>query len=229
METLLAVGLASALLSFFLYRTKVKIRLAYRRADDDDLLSVDVYLLRKLLLYHMEVPVIRLVERENLPWLESEIATDKGDVETHAKREQAFVQNTADIYLHHPAKWRKLMAEFRYYARLYNQFTRKVMAGMACERFAWQTRFGSADAAVTGAFTGALWAVKYLMLTRLMRRVAFTSRPVVRVVPDFKHVGFQADFECILSIRLGNVINATLRLIQIPRRKGAKGSGRTSH
>lgn len=229
METLLAVGLASTLFSFFLYRTKVKIYLAYRRNKDDDLLCVDVYLLRKMLLYHMEVPVIRVVNREKLPWLESEIETKKGDVETHAKREQVFVRNTADIYLYHPAKWRELISEFRYYTRLYNKFMKKVLDGIVCEHFCWKTRFGSADAAVTGLWVGVLWAVKYMFFSRIKRKMLFIKRPDIQVVPDFKHAGFQAEFECILSIRLGNVINAMLSLIQIPRRKGAKGSERTSH
>ncbi len=229
METLLAVGLASALFSFFLYRTKVKIYLAYRRNADDDLLCVDVYLLRKMLLYHMEVPVIRVVERESLPWLETEIETEKGDVETHAKREKVFVRNTMDIYLHHPAKWREIVSEFRYYTRLYNKFMSKVLDGIICEHFSWKTRFGSADAAVTGLLVGVFWAAKHMILSRLTRKMVFIKRPNIRVVPDFKKAGFQAEFECILSIRLGNVINATLSLIQIPRRKGAKGSERTSH
>lgn len=72
----------------------------------------------------------------------------------------------------------------------------------------WKTKFGSEDAALTGALVGILWAFKSLLMNQLKRRIFSMGTLDIEVKPIFGSNQFEIDFQCIFSIRLGNVIKA---------------------
>lgn len=213
METWLAFWLATTVIGLAISRIRVVITMRYRRNGADDSLDIDVAMLNRLIHYQVNIPVVRIVERYGLPWLESQMETARDEIETHSKREQAFAKNTWDIYWRHPRKWRTLIRMFRYYTRLYKKFTGKILGQMSCEKLHWRTRLGTDDAAVTALASGALWAVKGQLYVYLKRRVKHAVAPVFHVTPLFNAKAFDMEFECIFSIRLGNVINAMLSLV----------------
>jgi hypothetical protein len=225
-ETWVALWLAAAVVGYAVSRIRIYITLRYRRVSTDDSVAVDVALLNNIIHYHIDIPVVRIAERYGLPWLESKLETGQGEVETKSRREQVFIKNTWDIYRFHPRKWRTLLRTLRYYTRLYKKFTGHILARMTCEKLFWRTRLGTEDAALTSLASGALWAFKSQVYVYLKRRVKFAVAPAFQVSPIFNAAAFDVEFECIFSIRLGNVINAMLSLVNFPL-KGETGSGRT--
>lgn len=226
MENLVIYAIAWVVVYLVLGRLKVYISLNYSRKGKDDLVRVDVYLLRRFVMYRLEIPVLKLAEQSKLPWFESELDVEEGKAKTYSDREQRFVKNTIDIYLNHPAKWRELLKSFRYYTRLYRKFMSRVLKDVTCEQLCWRTKLGVDDAAITSMIVGLLWAFKNSAVVLLRRRIKFIARPVLQVVPLFSHVGFETEVQCIFTIRLGNVINATLSLVNLAW-KGAMDNGRT--
>jgi len=203
METWLASWLASTLLVIALARLKLFIAFSYRRRDSDDQLRIDVYTLKKLIVYHLEIPLARLAKRGGLPWPEAVVDTPGGRTETHAKAEQRFVRNTWRIFRHHPRHWHYLMQQMRF----------------------WRTGLGTGDAALTGLATGLIWQLKGQIYSYMQRRLKSVARPALGVSPLFAREGLEIELECIFSIRLGNVINAIATAIR-HLGKGDTGSGR---
>ncbi|MDT8901113.1 DUF2953 domain-containing protein [Anaeroselena agilis] len=214
METWLAVWLASTMLFVIVARLKLFISLAYRRRGEDDRLAIDVYALRKIVNYHLEVPLARISSRDGLPWPEAVVDTPDGQTETHAGAEQRYVRNTWKIFRHHPRHWHRLMKQFRYYTRIYKQLAAFVLATVTCEKLSWRTKLGTGDAALTGVTAGLAWQMKAQVYAFMQKRLKSVARPVFRVSPLYAREGVEIELECIFSIRLGNVINAITTAIQ---------------
>lgn len=215
METWLASFLASTFLFLALSRVRFYIRFTYRRKAGDDQLRVEVYSPGRVVAYVLEVPVIRLAERGDLPWLESTLRTPRGKASTRAGAERRFVRTTWHIYRHHPRHWRYLVDQIRYFRRMYMRLAGRLLAAMTCEKLIWRTGFGAADAALTGVSAGAVWAAKGQVHKYMKRRLAAVARPVFAVTPLYGRTALEVELECIFSIRVGNVINALASTIQL--------------
>jgi hypothetical protein len=222
METWLSVLVAAAVVGFALARIKIFIVMEYHRKKADDRLSIEVYLLRRLIVYRLEVPLVQLSERGGLAWLESQLRAGREKTKTHVEAEQRFLGNTWDIFLHDASHWSYLVKMIDHYTKLYKEFTDKLLASLVCEKLAWETRFGADDPAATSMMTGLLWFIKYQTYSSMKKRLKAAGRPHLQVTPLYTWVGLEVDFQCIFSIRLGNVINAAAGLTWRPR----KGDGR---
>jgi hypothetical protein len=223
-ENWLAVILASIIFTYALARVKIFIRLFYRRKAADDYVRLEVYLLRRLLAYNTTIPVVQIVKHHGLPWLRTEEKSGQDKIKTRPGREQRFAANTIDVYLNKPLKWRHMVREVNFLYHLYRRFSRRIQRAMRCEKFLWRTGFGCDDAAMTGILSGVLWVLKSEVFLLLKRRINFAARPTIRVQPIFDTVLLEVEFECIFTIRVGNVINAAWSLIHFPV-KEVKGNG----
>lgn len=217
MEILLIMILANIVIISLLFYSKIYISLAYQRDGSNDYIAVDVYIFRKLLAYSMKVPMIDIGDISHALWLKSQIKTGQSQDETHIKREQRFIKKIMKFYLLHPSRLRRVVRLARYYARLYYKFMGNFIHSFRCEQLEWKTVYGSEDAGLTGIGTGLLWTVKTLILIRLKNHVTVKKQPIINVNPIFGHNSFKVDFQCIFSIRLGNIIN-TVRLLYLIKR-----------
>jgi len=209
---------AYILFFYLLSRINVYICLIYRRNGKDDHIAVEVSMLGKLIIYSIKVPVIEITNQD-VAWFISEVGTDKEKTKTHPKREQRFLRRVVKLYINHPKRIRKLMRSMRYYKTLYRKYMDHIISGVTCEVFHWRTAFGNEDAAVTALVTGFLWAIKEVALIRVKRRIPFMTRPVIQVEPAFGASKFETELKCIFRVRLGHVINATMRLITTNRKE----------
>jgi len=193
---------------YLLFYSKIIIQLQYQRDGSDDYIAVNVYIFKKLLTYNMKVPIIEIGDSKNLFWLNSKIQTAHGQDKTHSKREQRFVKKMVKFYILHPRKLSRIIGDFRHYIRLYYAMKQRIAKTLHCEQLQWKTIFGSEDAGLTGLGTGVLWTVKALIITRLQKQISVIQKPIINVKPIFGQNSFKVDFQCIFSIRFGNVIKA---------------------
>lgn len=215
MKVYIMMSMAMIMISSFLFYSKVYINLKYLRNGGNDNIVVTVYMFKNLLTYRMEVPVIAILNIENSFWLKSKMKTRKSQEQTKVKREQRFVRKTVNFYIRHPGQIRHIFRLFRYFLRLYDYIMGNVRASLYCEQLEWRTQYGSEDATLTGIATGMLWAIKTLMITRLRKKVIFIKKPIINVHPVFGGNHLNIEFQCIFSIRLGNVINVIRNLYVI--------------
>jgi hypothetical protein len=215
MEFWLALVIATIMICCLLFFSKIYINVTYKRNGMNDYIAVNVYTVKKIVVYEMEVPAIELVESKGLSWLESTIKTVKSQDETHRKREERFMKKAAKLYSKHPKKLKHAIEEFYYYTQMYCRVIEKVLMSATCERFYWKTVYGSEDAASTGRIIGLLWAGKVFIINRLKRHVFCVEKPIIAVNPIFGRNQLDVDFQCIFSIRLGNVIKTIKSIYNI--------------
>lgn len=217
----LMVAVVGAGMLYLLGRLNIYLQLTVFRSDGDDFVGIRVYVLRGILLYSMKVSIIELVSQSAVPWLESKIETSHGKTQTHSRREQRFVKRLLKLGVEHPRKIQQFFRNLWYKQQRYCRFMHKIIQSVCCEKFYWRTTFGFEDAAATAMTTGVLWSSKALVLTFLQKRTRFTADAVMKVQPVFGQNKLELDFQCIFSIRLGNLINAVTSAIYDKKQGGA--------
>ncbi|MBP2644734.1 MAG: hypothetical protein H6Q75_174 [Firmicutes bacterium] len=216
METLLAAIMALIALSAIILRIKVSVLLDYNRAAENDTLSVSIWLLRRLIEYRMEVPLINIWDTYIVPWAKAEIEAGEEKFTNKPERERRFVKKTIKAFLEHTRLWRKLHCQIRWFTRIYKYVMNILMKNLVCEKLVCKTKVGTGDAALTGLAAGAFWPVISLLYMGMERRVMMIHQPCFELTPDYCKSRVEVNFQCIISVRLGNVINAFLRILQFP-------------
>lgn len=208
----------------------IYIELRYQRNKSDDYMAVNIYLGKRIMLYSMKVPVIELLNNDELLWVSSEIKASRGKArnKTCVRREQHFIKKLLKVYLLDPRRFLNALRLVKYYAKLYRRFICRLVKSLTCEHLYWKTIYGSEDSAITGLMTGVLWSVKGMLITILRRRFFFTASPQIVVEPIFGQSCLDVNFQCIFSLRVGKIINAASIFVK-SKGKGATTSGRTSY
>ena len=208
MEFGLTFIVATLIMVFLISLSKIYIEVTYKRNDENDYVAVNVYALKKLISYTMQVPMVRIVEKSGEFKLESTVRTAVSQEKTDPLRDEKMIKKTDQIVKKHPRKIKHTIQKFHHYTKRYCKIIEKLLKLVVCEKLCWKTKFGSEDAALTGALVGLLWAFKTLIMNQLKRRIFSTGTLDIEVKPIFGSNQFEIDFQCIFSIRLGNVIKA---------------------
>ena len=82
----------------------------------------------------------------------------------------------------------------------------KVRKNILVEKLRLKVDFGLDDAAHTGIATGAVWAGIYNAVA-FVSHIARLNEPEITVNPDFENEKLAFDGECIIVLRLANIIN----------------------
>lgn len=208
----LIFSIASTLLMYSLLRIRMFIEVEYQRSGKDDNLVIKLYLLRGLLFYQLKVPIMEIVYDKNMMWLETKLKAETA-AKTHTKEEMRAFKRLVLIYVKHPRKLKRMLRLIKHLTRIYRQAMDKIISNLSCEKFYWETKLGFQDAELTGICTGYLWILKNIMVVRLSHKFQFNEQPIIKVVPQFGQDAASVKFHCIFSIRVGNVINASLHFV----------------
>lgn len=197
------------LIGFLLSFTKIYIDIKYKRSGKDDYIAINIYMIKKLIAFSMEVPIVKIASSDDCFWIESAINTPKGKDRLQTEGNSKKVNNKSLRGL------RLFIRKIIYFIRLYYQTIDRILKSLVCEKLCWKTIYGSEDAAITGIMTGVIWTIKTLVLRKLESRIYYIGKPVITVTPIFGCNRFEVDFQCIFSIRLGNLIKAFRNIYDI--------------
>ncbi len=217
---ILAVDLL--ILCLVLANIPLHLQLCYRRNASDDYIVVTVYAVYRLLHYSMQIPALQLA-RESA----AQVIKEQEDAAQDVKQEQLAVKRFVKKYVLHPSRLWHVMEEIREHFIVYRRFMNALIGKLTCEQLAWRTRYGMEDAALVGALYGVIWSGKGLLLKRLGQRVPFSVKPVVAVIPVMGKRLWEVEFDCIFTLKLGNLITAIGRMVYIMARE-ARHNGRAS-
>ncbi|WP_164668357.1 DUF2953 domain-containing protein [Virgibacillus doumboii] len=78
----------------------------------------------------------------------------------------------------------------------------------------WRTHVGTGEASMAGVASGGIWAIKGMLIGVLAEKSNFDCEPSLTVTPLFNHRQFQSEFDCIVSIRIGQAMYALLKVIR---------------
>lgn len=91
-----------------------------------------------------------------------------------------------------------------------------------CQKFSWQTKFGFADASVTGIANGLIWIAKTIVLSFLGKITHLKTTPEISVVPCFQSAGVEIELKSIFSLRIVNIISMGFKILLKSYKRRAK-------
>lgn len=210
MENWLFVLISTAILLVLLFRVNVYIDVHFCRRKDDDYAAVTMYALRKLFIYTIKIPIIKLVQYGDLPWITSEIDTPRGTATTKVNREQRFVRKSIKLLFYNPERFLRLLRTANRLLRAYLRYVNRLSSAIHCEKLELKTIYGFEDAAFTGIMMGILGALTERMLRSIHNRLVLDAKPCIKIQPVYGHSQLEIELKCIFRIRFGNVITATM-------------------
>ena len=219
MELWLMLLIAIIIISLLLLFSKIYIDIKYKRNGKNDYIKVDVSMLKRLLVYQMEVPIVEVDDNKSPFLIQSVLKTANDSDEVYKKKEKRLIDKMAKLYSKRPSKLRHAIHQINYFTHLYSKAIDKILRLIVCEKFYWKTVYGAEDAALTGIMAGLLWTGQTVLITQFKRRITLLGKPVIMLHPIFGCNQCEVDFQCIFSIRLGNVIKAIRSIYAIKNEK----------
>ena len=211
MKWLAALSILLLLLLLFayaIYQTNIFILLRYQRRDDNDNVFIRVYAWRGLLSYIIRVPVVQVDWRDEMLWFESELKETKGNRRVNTVFERQLIKKIIDFICLHPRRFRRIIENIQTKISQTKIIIRELHAKVRCDRLNCQVCLGVEDAATTAIAAGSFWLLKSFVVSALSTRMSIGVSPVCTITPSFGQNIVVIDIECILRIRLGNIIYA---------------------
>ncbi len=182
---------------------KVKIDVGRKKADDD--VSLEVRMLFGLIRFRYAVTYVDLLEN----W-QGWITGDQIKVPFYRKERTKFFPLKMK-----GRKGKKNKRSFMQQLQMAGQFHRiakSFLKKVKVDKFRWDTRVGTGDAAETGIICGLIWGVKGSVAGMISNYMSLKSMPRIHVSPSFNRKIFTVQFQCIVRMRIGNLIVAGIRL-----------------
>lgn len=109
---------------------------------------------------------------------------------------------------------KKNIERFHSYLHSYFHVSQYILKKFSVHQFVWITELGTGNAAVTGTLSGILWMIKGSILSVIKNNIKAKER-TVKIVPHFNNEIFQTTLHCIISIKIGYIIIASIKTFYI--------------
>lgn len=204
-----AIGIVSVVtVLLFVALQPIRIEVEYWRDGTDD---------RLLLL--LKGPLGLVFQRTEIPVVDISF-TAAGPIVSFVQESQDAIRGSqrtrkTKVLLKEIQKLRKVWRKLRRTLDTYRPVIEYMLSHVRLEALTWETRLGTADAAVTAMLTGLVWSVKGTLVTTMQARFPLVAeRSSITVSPAYHQACFSTFFHCIFSIRLVHVINAQCKLLK---------------
>lgn len=193
----------SMVIVILLYIMPVVISVDLKRVRENDSITIGVRTLYGLLKFKSEIPYLEIIFRNGKPALKYKVEV------ANKKRSKLFARFTklfsaeegGNLYTVYKSKKYWIMAALKYIAKK-----------IEIKNFNLRFSLGTGDAAETGVLYGVAWIVIGNIMT-LGKSYLHIKDTRITVVPIFNQVQLSVDFSCIISMRLGHIINTGIRII----------------
>lgn len=192
--------------------SRVRFAVAYMRHGKDDHIKVEMSLLKGLIRYKTEVPVIEMKNYFLKPMIKVE--TDIEGVVSHPVSDKGIIVRIPFSTLLRNLP--QLINQGLAYMKQYHSVLGRLLKGIRCHELKWATEIGLGDPADTGIATGLLWAGKGMAYARFRSSIGeITASPSLSVRPCFDCLCLRLDFNCIFDMRIGHIIIAGLNFVKL--------------
>lgn len=206
LKWLLIILIALIVLLIIVMATKVHIKFRYDHHNDNDHLKVEIKALFGLFKYKIEMPLIKI--DEDSPTIQIEQEKTSGGHGNPVEKENK--QYSPEDFLDRIRDFKELLQHVVSFYVIIRKFLRKV----SIKEFQWHSVIGIGDAAYTGIFTGALWAIKGGLVGFLSQYIRFLDLPEMSINPSFQHAISQTSISCMFHFRIGHAMVAGLKIIK---------------
>jgi hypothetical protein len=183
----------------------ISISIDIKRVNDNDSITIGVKTLYGLLRLKTEIPFLEIVFRNGKPSLKYKVeVTDK-------KRSKLFAQFTKLFSL---TEGGNILEVYKKNKDRIKTALKYITKKTLIKNFNLKFRLGTGDAAETGILYGVAWIVIGSIMTFAGSYLNIIE-PRIAVVPIFNQMQLRAELSCIISIRLGHIINTGIRVIPV--------------
>ncbi|WLD92376.1 DUF2953 domain-containing protein [Alkalihalobacillus sp. AL-G] len=216
------LGIALFLLVIFIIVliSKVRVSVLYAHELGRDNVLIKAQFMKGLIRYSWQLPLDQSESDEKEVHLP--VKTNKG-ILNQDKNSDQDVTVEADTLLHKIEDAKGLIDSVYNLGKIVRRFFKKV----SVEKFIWESKIGTGDAASTGLFSGLFWTMKTSTVGFLSFTTTFVAPPTIEVLPFFQEKILNTRFVCIFSFRLGQVIFAAFQVVK--NWKGRERHVRTSN
>ncbi|SDK49852.1 DUF2953 domain-containing protein [Natronincola ferrireducens] len=194
----------------------IKIDLGMMRKGENDEINIRISALKELIKYETTIPFVdffdggrsiiraRIYKKAKIARTEASLSGEEGQNEG-----LNFDEIKAGIDL--------IKYFYRRYWKVYQYINRKIII----HQIQWCTEIGLEDAAVTAIASGFLWAIKSNIIVFL--KTGFTLKDIqINVIPCYASEKLTTTFHCIVTLKIGYIINAGIKMLLIKLKGGGK-------
>ncbi|KJF28171.1 DUF2953 domain-containing protein [Clostridium aceticum] len=183
----------------------LKIEVRFIREGENDELNITISILKGLLKYKTTIPFIDFLNNgRNI--ITANIYKKAKVSNTNAiedeKEEKEFNYDEIKI----------IIKKGHYYYKKYCEVLHYIHKRITINKVLWKTNIGLEDAADTAIISGILWGIKSNLMTLLKRKLR-PQRIYIDVVPCYVSKKFGVIFDCIVTLKIGYIIIAGIKLL----------------
>lgn len=188
---------------FILLLLDIKIEIHIIKVDEDDEISMSFSILRNLLRYQINVPIIDMfASYDNIikTKMKSKVEAGKNSKLVDNKSEDEF--NIKEIKI--------ITNKIQNLYKKYYNISKYIMERITINNINWETKIGLEDASVTAIVTGVLWGLKSIIILYFKNKLNF-SNINLNVTPHYVSKKFDMTFNCIVTLKIGYIIYASIK------------------
>lgn len=195
---------------FFMCMIRIRIEIEYVRKNEDDYFRIKISLLKNLIRFGTEIPVISVGGMLFLPALKATAVFEP--INSHVKKRVGTRLNVIKIIRKLP-EYIRIIKNFY---KMYKPAVKKLCKAVRCHKLVWKTYIGTGNPATTGITVGLGWSIKGILYRYVLNTVGeMLHSPDISVVPCFDRKTCRFEFSCIFDLRIGHIIITGLRIIII--------------
>ncbi|MHB1391783.1 MAG: DUF2953 domain-containing protein [Clostridia bacterium] len=187
----------------FLYFMPIVVRMDIRKDNENDKITVGLRTFYGLVKLNTEIPFLEVVFRNGRPGLKYKIEVG------NKKRNKLLARITKLLSME---EGEGVYKAYKRYKSKIIPIIKYITKKTKVDNFNLKLSLGTGDAAATGILYGVTWIVigSIMTLTRCYLKV---YEPRIVVIPIFSQVQLSIEFSCIISLKLGHIINAGIKAI----------------
>lgn len=186
---------------FLIILSEIECDIKFHRIKDDDNIKVQVKMFFGLIKFNLVISYLDMIVNKRL-----KVGFNvRGKLKT--KKEVAGKRNIFDI-----EEIKRMYHKSRLIIHKYKKSFEYILSKVKLDSLSWETELGLEDAALTAICAGALWSVKYNILSAISQRYR-PRKTYINVVPNYSNIIFEVDLNCIIRVRIANIIITAMRLV----------------
>lgn len=209
------------IISFFiifsiLLFVSITIQIKILKDNTNDKIVIKFKTLFNLLKYKIEIPFIDLDMKSNgIPFLKLDT-----EVNNNEDKEEKSIITYKEM--------QKIQAKLKRFFQLYFHVLEYLRKNIKINYLLWITKFGTEDAATTAILSGFFWMIKGNLMAIIKNNMQ-CNEINLNVIPRFDEQIFKTMINCIISIKIGYIIIATIKFGYTFLRKGGVCNGKSSN
>lgn len=186
-----------------LYMMPIIISITVNKDNQNDKITIGVRTLYGLVKLKSEIPFLVITFEDGKPALKYRIEV------ANKKRSKLLARFTK---LFSMKEGESLLKTYKNIKNKIRSVLKYILRKIKIGKFVLKLCIGTGDAAATGVLYGAAWIAIGNIMT-LTRCYIDVNNPRIAIVPIFSKIQLCVDFNCIISMKLGHIINAGIRAL----------------